>query len=106
MKVEAEDDLKELMETGTNRRYKNIVLNKELFDGFHRAVDNMKAAENVEALKNISFLHYEKLKYELSGLSSVRLSNRYVHRLIFEEKDDLITLKLIEIDDTHYGNKK
>ena len=106
MKVEAEGDLKELMETGTNRRYKNIVRNKELFDGFHRAVDTMKAAENIEALKNISFLHYEKLKYELSGLSSVRLSNRYVHRLIFEEKDDLITLKLIEIDDTHYGNKK
>lgn len=106
MKVEADGDLKELMETGTNRRYKNIVRNKELIDGFHRAVDTMKAAENIEALKNISFLHYEKLKYELSGLSSVRLSNRYVHRLIFEEKDDLITLKLIEIDDTHYGNKK
>ena len=45
-------------------------------------------------------------KYHFSGFSSVRLDNRYVHRLLFEEKEDKITLKLIEIDDTHYGNKK
>ena len=45
-------------------------------------------------------------RYLFSGLSSVRLDNRYVHRLLFEEKEDKITLKLIEIDDTHYGNKK
>ena len=83
MTIEAEGDLLELLITGNNRRYKNI-----------------------EALKNLNYMHYEKLKYELSGLSSVRLSNRYVHRLIFEEKEDLISLKLIEIDDTHYGNKK
>ena len=41
-----------------------------------------------------------------SGLSSVRLDNRYVHRLLFEEIEDRIALRLIEIDDTHYGNKK
>jgi Txe/YoeB family toxin of Txe-Axe toxin-antitoxin module len=66
----------------------------------------MMAAESVEDLKLASFLHYEKLKYSYSGYSSVRLSNSYVHRLIFEEKEDRITLKLIEIDETHYGNKK
>ena len=106
MKVIAEGDLKELLTTGTNRRYRNIVRNKELFNGLKRAVTIMMAADNIESLRNASFLHYEKLKHELSGLSSVRLSNRYVHRLIFEEKEDLITLKLIEIDETHYGNKK
>ncbi|MBR6971414.1 MAG: hypothetical protein IKH89_01520 [Bacteroidales bacterium] len=62
MKVEADGDLKELMETGTNQRYKNIVRNKELFDGFHRAVDTMKAAENIEVLKNISFFALWKQK--------------------------------------------
>lgn len=106
MKVIAEGDLKELLTEGKNRRYRNIVRNKELFDGLKRAVNYMMAAENIESLKLASFLHYEKLKHQLSGLSSVRLSNRYVHRLIFEENEDLITLKLIEIDDTHYGNKK
>lgn len=25
---------------------------------------------------------------------------------VFEEKEDRITLRLIKIDDTHYGNKK
>ena len=106
MKVIAEGDLKELLTTGENRRYRNIVRNKELFNGLKRAVKLMMAADNIESLKFTSFLHYERLKHQLSGLSSVRLSNRYVHRLIFEEKEDLITLKLIEIDETHYGNKK
>ena len=64
MKVIAEGDLRELLTEGKNRRYRNIVRNKELFDGLKRAVNYMIAAENIESLK------------------------------------------LIEIDDTHYGNKK
>ena len=106
MKVLAEGDLKELLLTGKNRRYKNIANNKELFDGLKRAISYMIAAGNIEDIKAVSFLHYEKLRYSLSGYSSVRLSNRYIHRLIFIEEQDLITLKLITIDDTHYGNKK
>ena len=65
----------------------------------------MKIAHHVAELSSFSYLHYEKLKYEYAGLSSVRLSNRFIHRLLFEELEDCITLKLIEIDDTHYGNK-
>ena len=106
MRVIAEGDLGELLSTGKNRRYRQIVTNKELFDGLKRAVKYMMSADNVDSLKLASFLHYEKLKYEWSGFSSVRLSNRYVHRLVFKETDDHITLKLIEIDDTHYGNKQ
>ena len=33
------------------------------------------------------------------------LYNGYVHRLIFNEKEDGIEVELINIDDTHYGNK-
>jgi plasmid maintenance system killer protein len=106
MKLIAEGDLKELLTTGQNRKYRSIANNKILFNGLKRAVKYMMAAESVEDLKLASFLHYEKLKYSYSGYSSVRLSNSYVHRLIFEEKEDRITLKLIEIDETHYGNKK
>lgn len=72
MKIELNEDLKDLIETGDSRRYRDVARNHVLY----------------------------------SGLSSVRLDNRYVHRLLFEERDDHITLKLIEIDDTHYGNKK
>lgn len=106
MKVIAEGDLRELLLTGENRRYKAIARNRDLLDGLNRAVSFMIAAENIDNLKSASFLHYEKLKYSYSGLSSVRLSNRYVHRLIFLEEGDRITLKLIKIDDTHYGNKR
>ena len=44
--------------------------------------------------------------YQWSGYSSVRLSNRYVHRLLFKETADGLEVELIEIDDTHYGNKR
>ena len=106
MKIEMDPDLRELIETGENKRYKAVARNKVLYAGLMRAYQVMESVTNVEELKLYSFLHYEKLRYGLSGQSSVRLDNRYVHRLIFEEWEDTITLNLIEIDDTHYGNKK
>ena len=77
-----------------------------LYAGLLRAYQTMESVSSVEELKLFSYLHYEQLRYGYSGLSPVRLDNRYVHRLLFEEKQDRVTLKLIEIDDTHYGNKK
>lgn len=106
MRIEMEEDLRELIETGNNRKYREIARNITLYGGLIRAFQIMESVSGVEQLKAYSMLHYEKLRYEYSGYSSVRLDNRYVHRLIFEEKEDLITLKLIEIDNTHYGNKK
>ena len=106
MKIEMSEDLQELIEKGDNKRYKAIARNKVLYAGLMRAYQIMEAVPDVDQLKLYSVLHYEQLRYGLSGLSSVRLDNRYVHRLIFEELDDKITLILIEIDDTHYGNKK
>ena len=75
-------------------------------DGFVRAVHTMIWVDNVDCLNGFSFLHYERLKYHWSGYSSVRLSNRYVHRLIFTETQDGLQVELIEIDDAHYGYKK
>lgn len=106
MRLEMDDELRELIESGQSKRYKLIARNKVLYNGLMRAYQLMESAASVEHLKAFSFLHYEQLKYNYSGLSSVRLDNRYVHRLIFEETPDGITLKLIEIDDEHYGNKK
>ena len=64
------------------------------------------AVSNINELSKFSRLHYEKLKHEYYGFSSVRLSNSFVHRLIFTENEEGIEVKLIEIDDTHYGNKR
>ena len=54
---------------------------------------------------SMNVLMNEDLKYQLTGYSSVRLSNRFVHRLIFRETPDGLEIQLIDIDDTHYGNK-
>ena len=97
MIVIAEGELKELLMTGKSRKYKRITNNKDLYNGLRRVISFMLAAENTNDLQTASFLHYEKMKHDYSGLSSVRLSNRYVHRLIFLEENDKIT---------HYGNKK
>ena len=105
MKVIADGDLLELITTGKNRRYREVERNNDLLSGLKKAVAIMLSVNNAQELKTFSYLHYEKLKYEYSGLSSVRLNNRFVHRLIFEEFEDSISLKLIEIDATHYGNK-
>ena len=105
MKVIADGDLLELITTGKNRRYREVERNNDLLSGLKKAVAIMLSVNNAQELKTFSYLHYEKLKYEYSGLPSVRLNNRFVHRLIFEEFEDSISLKLIEIDATHYGNK-
>ena len=105
MNVLMSEDLLDLYEKGSSRRYKDVSRNPELMHGFLRAVKVMSDAVNVDELSGFSFLHYEKLRYQLSGMSSVRLSNRYVHRLLFREHPEGIEVCLIEIDDTHYGNK-
>lgn len=105
MEVRAEGDLKELILTGRSKRYKSVARNPSLMLGLKRAVQIMMSVTRVEELSTFSYLHYERLKHELSGYSSVRLSNKTVHRLLFIENPDGITLRLIEIDDTHYGNK-
>lgn len=64
----------------------------------------MYNVESTEELKLFNFLHYEKLTKD--PRSSIRLVNGKVERLLFTETDDGIEVDLIEIDSTHYGNKK
>ena len=105
MTVQMDADLFELYSTGSSARYRDVSRNGVLLDGFKRAIDLMKVVDTADELRGFSFLHYEQLKYRYSGYSSVRLSNRYVHRLIFEEIDGGVKVRIIDIDDTHYGNK-
>ena len=101
--------LSELYETKTTKdsKYKKLCKNKKLVDGYIRAVSTMMSVESTKDLMPLSFLHYEKLKYQQDEpRSSVRLVNGMIERLIFKETDDGIEVELIEIDCTHYGNKK
>lgn len=107
MKITFSDEaLSELYETGktTNRKYKQLCKNKKLVNGYIRAVNAMKGVPSTKELHFLSFLHYEKLTHD--PRSSVRIVNGMVERLLFYETDDGIEVELIEIDSTHYGNKK
>lgn len=106
MNVLFEDDaLEELYLTGksSDKKYKKLSRDKKLVEGFRRAVGIMYSVENVAELKPFSYLHYENLKYR--NESSVRIVNGRIERLIFVEREDGIEVLLIEIDNTHYGNK-
>lgn len=105
MIIIASEDIANLLVKGTSRKYIKVARNRILYDGLKRTIKIMQAIDSIDEIKKYSFLHYEKLKYNYSGLSSVRLSNGYVERLIFREFDDAITLELIEINEDHYGNK-
>lgn len=107
MKVRYEDkELEQLYQKGESKKYKKIARDKKLLDRFVSVINSMKRVENCDDLKLIPSLHYEKLKYQYSGKSSVRLSNSFVGRLIFTEENGGISVNILEIDDTHYGNKK
>lgn len=101
-----DEALSELYETQktNDRKYKKICKDKKLVDGYIRAVNTMYNVESTEELKLFSFLHYEKLTKD--PRNSIRLVNGKVERLLFTETDDGIEVNLIEIDSTHYGNKK
>ena len=100
--------LSDLYESGKTKdsKYKQLCKNKKLIDGYQRAVSIMYSVDSTEDLKSFSFLHYEKLKYQKEPLSSVRLVNGMVERLLFTETENGIEVELIKIDNTHYGNKK
>lgn len=107
MKITFKDEsLSELYETGKtkNRKYKQLCKNKRLVDGYIRAVGIIYQTETTKELHEYSFLHYEKLTHD--PRSSIRIVNGMVERLLFTETEDGIEVELIEIDSTHYGNKK
>lgn len=98
--------LRELYETGKTKdsRYKKLCRNRSFVEDYIGVVNLMVSVDKVDDLKTYSFLHYEKLKHRPE--SSVRIDNGRVERLIFTEHEDGIEVKLIEIDSTHYGNKR
>jgi proteic killer suppression protein len=83
MKVEFEKDyLRELYETGRTtdkkHRYQPQVVN-----GYLKCVSVLDKAFRIEELFQYNALHYEKLKGDKNGLSSLRINDQY--RLEFRE---------------------
>lgn len=98
--------LEEIYKTGKTKdsKYKKLCRDKRFVEDYVGVIDLMFSVDKVDDLKTYSFLHYEKLKYRME--SSVRIDNGRVERLIFTEHEGGIEVRLIEIDSTHYGNKR
>ncbi len=105
MKIQIDDpDLKELIFTGSNNRYSKLARDKKFMAALGRVFRVLEVVENTNGLKQYSFLHYEQLKGSRS--SSIRIMNRRIERLIFEELNNGLTIRLLELNRNHYGNKK
>lgn len=104
MQIFFEDkDLEELIISGKNHKYKKFQRDKRFMSSLVRVYKTMLATECASKLSQWSFLHYEKLKnYELS---SIRVMNGRVERILFKETENGIVITIIELNETHYGNK-
>ncbi len=106
MNVIIEDkDLELLFDHQTSKKYKKLSKDVKFLErlGFVRNI--LEEEENVSGLSRYSFMRYEKLKGNLSGYSSIRIMSNRIERLIFTEHEGGITIKLIELNQNHYGNK-
>lgn len=106
MKVNISDkDLDELIRTGKNNKYKKYSKDRKFMEGLARVYKVMLNVADTNGLKPYSFLHYEKLANNLN-LSSVRVLNGRIERLLFRELEDGIEITILELNNDHYGNKK
>lgn len=98
-------DLNELIMYGQNKgKYKKLARDAKFVNKLISIYNLMKTLNDTSELKPLSYLHYEQLKH--TSLSSVRIMNGRVERLIFKETEDGLEITLIELNQTHYGNKK
>ena len=106
MEIVFEDtDLEELITTGRNSKYKKYTRNAKFMTALATAYNYLRMVDVASNLRAISFLHYEQLA-GTNGLSSIRVVNGMVERIIFREFDGGINITVLSLDDTHYGNKK
>lgn len=99
-----EEELEQYVATGKSKKYRKYAQDKRFTQALQRAIGVFQAVAWTSELVEYSFLHYEKLKHY--DLSSIRILPRRVERLLFREMEDGVEVVIIELDDTHYGNKK
>jgi len=106
MKVEFEKDyLRELYEDGktTDKKHR---FQPQIINGYLKCVKALVAAEKIEDLYGYKSLHYEKLKGDKKGLSSIRVNDGY--RLEFREitnQKNLFNIEICSLIDITNHNK-
>ena len=69
------DYLRELYETGKGDKKHRF--QPDIVKRYKNRIDTLKNKENIEALYNMASLHYEVLKGEKAGISSIRVHDQY-----------------------------
>lgn len=106
MKLETEDDELYALITAERyrgRKYQKLSRQKGFMKNLASVIDTLRRAPDVSVLACYGSLHYECLKGDRAGQSSVRIGYSSPYRLIFTEHEDGLLLKLIEISN-HYGD--
>lgn len=103
MKIIFKDQLLVELYDGTKVNNRMFRSNPKLISKFQLLILKLKQVNNISQLYQFHGLHYEKLKGNLNGYSSVRIDRQY--RLIFREiiadiNSDVV-LEIIEISN-HY----
>lgn len=100
----ADEELENLILYGRSggRLYRKLAKSKQFMADLGKVIDIMRNAAEVGELARFGSLHYERLKYDYSGKSSVRVGYRTKYRLIFTETADGVEVELLEINE-HYG---
>ena len=88
-----------------NNKYKKYIRNAKFMKALAIAYNYLRLSERASDLRSISFLHYEQLA-GTNGMSSIRVVNGMVERILFREFEGGIRIIVLSLDNTHYGNKK
>lgn len=96
-------DLLELLTTGKNGKFKSVAKNPAFMTGLRRVFATFDSAPDVAFLHKVSFLHYERLTGNMSGLSSCRIINSSPLRLIIEEYEGEVFISILRMEDYHNG---
>ena len=92
------DYLRELYETGKGD--KKLRFQHEIIKRYKKGIDYLKSANKVEDLFLVSSLHYEVLKGDKAGISSIRVNDQY--RIEFTVYESVITVcNILELSN-HY----
>ena len=95
------DYLRELYLTG--RSDKKHRFQPEIISRYKRRIDYLKQAAGIEDLCRLPSLHYEVLQVEKSGISSIRVNDKYrIEFTLGQTEDSVVTIcDILELSN-HY----
>ena len=89
------DYLRELYETGKSDKKHRF--QPDIVKRYKRGVDYLKQARNIEELFLLPSLHYEVLKGDKAGVSSIRVNDQYRIEFIVEQVSEQIVVTICNI---------